>query len=134
MYDQLMNQLTRPLLIFDGDCAFCTKSADIFKRLLGEQVQIEPWQFIPEQMAALGLTDEDGLTQVWFAEPSGKLTGGAEAVNRGLGQLWWFRPLSWLYYLPGIKQLQNRVYRWIAANRYRLPGGTPACALRSAEP
>ncbi len=31
--------------------------------------------------------------------------------------------------LPGIRQISGVVYRWISRNRYRLPGGTPACAL-----
>jgi predicted DCC family thiol-disulfide oxidoreductase YuxK len=31
--------------------------------------------------------------------------------------------------LPGISSIAARAYRLIAANRYRLPGGTPACAV-----
>ncbi|MCA9965677.1 MAG: DUF393 domain-containing protein [Anaerolineales bacterium] len=92
------------------------------------RVDVRPWQMIPEQLATLGLTAEDGMTQVWFWE-NGRLFGGAEAVNRLLRHLWWLRPFTYLYYLPGIKQLQNWGYRWVADNRYRLPGSTPACAI-----
>ena len=31
--------------------------------------------------------------------------------------------------LPGLRQLSGLVYRWIARNRSRLPGGTPACSI-----
>jgi predicted DCC family thiol-disulfide oxidoreductase YuxK len=31
--------------------------------------------------------------------------------------------------LPGVSWVAARVYGWVAANRHRLPGGTPACAL-----
>jgi predicted DCC family thiol-disulfide oxidoreductase YuxK len=38
-----------------------------------------------------------------------------------------------LYYLPGIRQLQNYIYSLIASNRNRLPGDQPYCAQRPAE-
>ena len=84
-------------------------------------------------MAALGLTDEDGLKQAWFADAKGQLSGGAEAINRALRYCWWLRPFTYLYPLPGIRQLQDWVYRWVAENRYRLPGSTPQCALPTPE-
>lgn len=80
-------------------------------------------------MAALGLSDEDGMAKAWFVDAAGQLTGGAEAINRSLRYCWWLRPFTYLYPLPGIRQLQDRAYRWVADNRYRLPGSTPQCAL-----
>jgi predicted DCC family thiol-disulfide oxidoreductase YuxK len=93
------------------------------------RIELKPWQAIPEQMAALGLTDEDGLTQAWFVDANGRLFGGAEAINRALRYCGWLRPFTYLYPLPGMRQLQDWAYRWVAANRYRLPGSTPQCAL-----
>lgn len=69
------------------------------------------------------------MTQVWFVSPDGRLRGGAAAVNGALAYVWWARPLTWLYPLPGIKQLQERVYRWVTVNRHRLPGGSAQCRL-----
>ncbi len=80
-------------------------------------------------MAALGLSDVDGMTQVWFVDAHGRLSGGAAAVNEAMSYVWWARPFTWLYPLPGIKQLQERVYRWVADNRYRLPGSSAQCGL-----
>jgi predicted DCC family thiol-disulfide oxidoreductase YuxK len=80
-------------------------------------------------LAALGLTAVDGMTQVWFAHPDGRLTGGAAAVNDALRTVWWARPFAWLYRLPGIKQLEDALYRWVAKNRYRLPGSSAQCRL-----
>lgn len=94
------------------------------------RVEIQPWQKIPERMAALGLTVDDVLTQVWHVSAdSSKLTGGAEAVNNTIQHVWYLRPISWLYYVPGIRQLQDRLYKWIAVNRYKMPGSTAACAI-----
>ncbi len=92
------------------------------------RLNIAPWQAIPAQLDALGLTTVDAMTQVWFVDEKG-LCGGAAAVNAALTFVWWARPFTFLYPLPGIRQLQNRLYRWIAANRHRLPGSTPQCRL-----
>ena len=81
----------------------------------------------------LGLTDDDGMRQVWFVDGEGKLSGGAEAINRSMRSCWWIRPLTYLYHVPGIRQLQDWGYRWVAANRYRLPGSTPQCEIPSRE-
>ncbi len=80
-------------------------------------------------MAQLNLTVEDGMTQVWFVAKNGRLTGGAEAINQAMKHCWWAKPFTFFYPIPGIKQLQDKVYRWIADNRYRMPGSTAACAI-----
>lgn len=80
-------------------------------------------------MTSLGLTADDGSAQVWFVGADGRLSGGAEAVNEAMRYVWWARPLAALYPIPGLKQLENSVYHWVSANRHRLPGGTPQCAL-----
>lgn len=80
-------------------------------------------------MAELGLTTADGMEQVWFVDGNGRLSGGAAAVNAALKFVWWLRPFTHLYPLPGIRQLQDRVYHWIASNRHNLPGSAPQCRL-----
>lgn len=90
---------------------------------------IEPWQMIPDIMAAHNLTAEDGMHQAWFVHVDGRLTGGAEAVNDALKQIWWAKPFAYLYDVPGLTQVEKWVYRWVADNRYRLPGSTAACVL-----
>lgn len=70
------------------------------------------------------------MRQAWYVSADSQhLSGGAEAINDTLRHVWYLWPFTWLYYLPGIRQLQDRVYRWIADNRYRLPGSTDACAV-----
>ncbi|GAB4159583.1 MAG: hypothetical protein Fur0021_30600 [Candidatus Promineifilaceae bacterium] len=93
---------------------------------------IAPWQRIPERMATLGLTAEDGMTKVWFVSAAGKLDGGAAAVNAALRNVWWARPLTLFYRLPGFQQLEDWLYQWVADHRQWMPGSTAACALPSA--
>lgn len=92
---------------------------------------MQPWQIIPERLAAAGLTPADAVYQVWTVSPDGKVLGGAAAVNATLTLIPWARPLTWLYHLPGMPWLQNKLYRWIANNRHHLPGGTAACQIEN---
>lgn len=80
-------------------------------------------------MASLGLTADDGMAKAWFVDKNGNLFSGAEAVNKALYYCWWAKPFTFLYALPGIRQLEMWVYQWVADNRYRLPGSTPSCTL-----
>ncbi|MCA9949119.1 MAG: DUF393 domain-containing protein [Anaerolineales bacterium] len=92
-------------------------------------IVVQAWQNIPDKLETLGLTLDDVMTQVWFVDGNGRLTGGAAAINASLASIWWFKPIALLYKLPGLRQLEDRVYRWVADNRYRLPGSTPQCAI-----
>lgn len=94
-----------------------------------DSVEYQPWHAIPERMAALGLTAEDGMTQVWFVEANGALTGGAAAANEVLRYVWWAKPFTVLYKLPGLKQLEDKLYRWVADHRHQMPGGTAVCGI-----
>ena len=93
------------------------------------RIAIASWQHIPDRLADLGLTEEDGRRQAWFVDANGRLHGGAAAINAAMSAVRWARPFTFLYRLPGSRQLQDWLYRQVAANRHRLPGGNPTCAL-----
>ena len=97
------------------------------------KIELQAWQVIPERMAQLGLTAEDGMARVWFVDENGRLTGGAEAVNEALKHCWWAKPATYIYPIPAIKHLEEKIYRWVADNRYRMPGSTATCALPQAK-
>jgi predicted DCC family thiol-disulfide oxidoreductase YuxK len=59
-----------------------------------------------------------------------RVYAGEDAVSMlllGAGRGWWV--LGALMRLPGVHWLSGVAYRWVARNRYRLPGGTPECGL-----
>ncbi len=95
------------------------------------QIELQPWQAIPAQMAKLELTAEDGMEKAWFMAEDGALSSGAEAVNKAMRFCWWAKPFTFLYPLPGIRQVEDIVYRWVADNRYHLPGSTPSCKIEA---
>ena len=122
----------RPWLVFDGDCAFCTSSAGWvagrLHRSSGPDVQLVPWQLT--DLDALGTTAERAQTEVLWVEPDGSVAGGAAAFAAWLR----FRGgpyglLGRAMGLPVVRPLAAALYRLVARNRDRMPGGTPACAL-----
>lgn len=117
----------RPLLVFDGDCGFCTTSANAARRWLRLE-HVEPWQFL--DLEALGLTPEACTSAVQWAAADGSVCSAEHAVIAALrhaGGVW--QPLGAVLGLPGVRSLAGVAYRLVARYRYRLPGGTAACRL-----
>lgn len=120
----------RPLLIFDGDCGFCTTSARAGQRWLGLE-HVEPWQFL--DLDAIGVTEEACMQSVQWVHADGSVVSAEHAVIASLrhaGGVWAL--LGRVIALPLVRQLSGVVYRLVARYRHRLPGGTPACRLPGA--
>lgn len=79
-------------------------------------------------MAGYGLTAEDGMAKAWYLD-QGHVSGGAEAINAAMRLIWWAKPFSYLYRLPGLRHIQDWIYQWVADNRHRMPGGTAECEI-----
>lgn len=121
-----------PLLVFDGDCAFCTTAVDRLRAILPRFPEAHPWQWL--DLAYLGLTLDDVTHYAWVITGrhhyGGHLAFSALLrMQRGLG----WRFLGNLLRTPPYSAVAAVGYQLIARNRSRLPGGTPACALPSAQ-
>ncbi|MEU7636298.1 DUF393 domain-containing protein [Streptomyces sp. NPDC039016] len=119
---------TRPVLVYDGDCGFCTTSVNIAERYLRPRCLITAWQFT--DLDALGVTQQRAEHEVLWITPTGTVHGGAQAVAKlllGAGAPW--SVAGAVLTLPPVRWITHAVYRLIATNRHRMPGGTPACAL-----
>jgi len=101
------------------------------ERRIRRHPRIQPWQ--RSDLADLGLTQEQCETAVQLIEGN-RLTSAHVAVARVLiyGK-WGWAVLGYLLLVPGIKQIAGVVYRWVAKNRDRMPGGTTECALPQSE-
>jgi predicted DCC family thiol-disulfide oxidoreductase YuxK len=114
------------VLVYDGDCAFCTTCARVLERI-GPDAEIVAWQLT--DLAELGISEEQAVDAVQWVQIDGTVRSGHEAIAAVLntaGRIW--RIIGHMVLLPGISWMAAKVYRLIADNRYRLPGGTPACA------
>ncbi|MEU6130249.1 DUF393 domain-containing protein [Saccharopolyspora sp. NPDC047091] len=116
-----------PVLVYDGDCGFCTRSVRIAEKL-PLRARIVPWQ--EADLAALRTTEQRARHEVLWVGETGRVAGGADAVAALLRHcgLPWSVP-GVLLSLPVLRAIARFGYRRIAANRHRLPGSTPACAL-----
>jgi predicted DCC family thiol-disulfide oxidoreductase YuxK len=115
----------RPVLLFDGDCAFCTSAVRVLERI-GPEAEIVAWQLA--DLDQLGVTERQAADALRWVRTDGTIRSGHEAIAAALGTaggIWRIagRILLW----PGISWIAARVYRLVADNRHRLPGGTPAC-------
>lgn len=116
------------LLVFDGDCGFCSAYARWATTRLGDAATVVAWQHIGS-LATVGLDRQDVECAAWWIE-SGQRWAGGDAIARSLIAMhgpW--RSLGWMLRVWPISATARLVYRWVAANRHRMPGGTAACRL-----
>ncbi|MER5572265.1 thiol-disulfide oxidoreductase DCC family protein [Streptomyces massasporeus] len=122
----------RPVLIFDGDCGFCTTSVDVVQRLVRPRCEVVAWQHA--DLESLGVTEERARHEALWVTPTGLVYGGARAVAKVLlsaGGVW--SVVGAVLTLPPVRWVAHGVYRLVADNRGRLPGGTAACAVPGAK-
>jgi predicted DCC family thiol-disulfide oxidoreductase YuxK len=118
----------RPVVIFDGDCGICTTLAGVIERRLRPAGAVQPWQRL--DLAGYGLTAAQCQEALKYVDADGRVFSAEHAVARLLrASRWWARPAGVVIGLPGVRAVAGVAYRWVARNRTRLPGGTPACAL-----
>ena len=120
------------MLIFDGDCAFCTRCAEWGAANLKPWVATKPSQQVkPEDF---GLTAEDFKKSIWLVNTKDPKIAPL-AANRAVAKIlqnqqnvfwrsfgiildiWWVRPIA------------SSVYFLVAANREKMPGATDECKI-----
>lgn len=114
------------VLLYDGDCAFCTSCARLIERRIRPNAAVVPFQLA--DLGELGVTEERAAEALQWVGADGTVRSGHEAIAAMLGaagRTW--RVLGRLLLLPGASRLAAAAYALVAANRRRLPGGTPAC-------
>ena len=116
------------LLVYDGECGFCIRSARWIEARLPADARVEPWQSVDLQQ--LGLSRPDVEAAVWWIDdcgPGPRRSRGAEAIGRSLvaaGGAW--RLVGLLIVHPPLCWLARPAYALVAANRHRLPGAPGA--------
>jgi predicted DCC family thiol-disulfide oxidoreductase YuxK len=108
----------RLVLVYDGECEFCTRLARwVERRDRPGEISVRPNQE-PALIERLGLTRGEVGRAAWAVEPGGRRFEGAAAINRVLGELgggW--RVLSALYSVPPLRWLENMYYARVARRR-----------------
>lgn len=116
----------RFVLLYDGHCRFCQSQALRLTRLAAKGA-IETRSFHDDGVLDQfpNVSHEMCMQAMQLVSPEGIVYSGMEAAARALAT----RPViglpALIYYLPGLRQVSDEVYRWIAANRYRFGGSMP---------
>ncbi|MEU7410032.1 DUF393 domain-containing protein [Streptomyces sp. NPDC042638] len=118
----------RPVLVYDGDCGFCAASVALAQKWIRPRCDITSSR--RAHLDALGVSRERAEYEALWITPDGTVYGGAQAVARLLSSAGG----GWAVLGAALQPAPMRwaalgVYRVIAHNRHRLPGGTPACVL-----
>ena len=120
------------VLVFDGDCGFCSAVAGFIERRIPTRARVVAWQRL--DLGEMGLTRERCVEAVQWVGADGRRGAGPVAIGyllRDASGAW--KPLGWLLLVPPGRWLAWPVYRWIARHRHQLPGGTSACAVHLTE-
>jgi len=120
------------VVLYDGDCGFCQQSVRLLKAL--------DWfgalHFRSARDADLPAS-EVPLDRAKMLDEMHLLTPDRRTAYAGFSAFRWVAwrlpltaPVAPLMYLPGVLWVGNRVYRWVARNRFKLvPCANNACAV-----
>jgi predicted DCC family thiol-disulfide oxidoreductase YuxK len=109
-----------PLMIYNGDCCFCRRWIERWRRWTGERVAYAPSQEVAADFP--GIPAERFRKSVVLIEPDGRVTYAAEAVARSLAVRAAGKVPLWIYeHVPGARRLSEAAYRYVADGRGRWP-------------
>src|SRR5262249_44433979 len=117
------------VVLYDGHCRFCVAQ---MKRLmaLARRDRVVAVDF--QELGALdrfpGISHEACMQAMHLITSDGRVYRGFEALVRTLGTRPGLGPAAYLYYLPGLRQLCDRLYTFVAAHRYRIWGRSKSAA------
>ena len=126
-----MERETPPLLVYDGDCSFCSSSARWLAARWQGAEQAVAWQHLStDQLERLGLPLDDVRRAAWWIDLGGRHSRGHLAIARSLQAAHgWPSLLGQILLIPPFRWFAAGAYPLLARLRHRLPGGTPACRM-----
>ena len=110
--------------VYDGTCKVCTRLSAVLRKWDRDgQIEIVPSQapgvtarfpWIPARAYAEALQ---------LVGPNGETWQGAAAIEQLLHVLPKGKLIAWLFAIPFVRPVADRIYRWFARNRYKLGCG-----------
>ena len=129
MDTRLRERVGSGLLIYDGDCGLCSRTAAWLRRRLPARYRVEASQRMPD-LDVFSLTRREVHEAAYWVDPDGTTHRAHRAIKRALqasgGMLGWLAGLMGLW---PIEPVAERVYFLIARNRHRFPGSSDSCRV-----
>lgn len=122
--------MSADVLLYDGHCRLCSRSAVKLKRWSGGSLELVSFRDTEPQ--TMGLTLEACERQAHLIRPDGTVEGGVFALVGALRERW-FGPLLAVIRVPGLRWLAGVAYDFVSRWRFRIAGRTceGTCSLRA---
>ncbi|WP_353513966.1 HTTM domain-containing protein [Thermus sp. LT1-2-5] len=105
---RLRRGLPRAVVHYDGGCGFCRRVSEVLRRAFLAEAEVRPAEGRVQELLE--------AERSWVVEVEGRLhTQGFGFFALLLASP--FRPLAWLWKVPGFPRLANLAYRWVADRR-----------------
>ncbi len=110
-------------VLYDGQCPLCLKSVGVLKRLdwFHRLTYVNARERARLPLSDAPLDPDRLLQEMHVLTPDGRRLYHGFAALRWMA---WRLPLLWpiapLLYIPGVPSLGQRLYLWVARNRFRL--------------
>lgn len=123
--------LSRPVLIYDGTCAFCRAWVGRIRRWdRHDRIDLVPAAGRSSVQGLPPLADEQLDAAMHLVLPDGRVLAGGQAIPELLRLLPGGRLPRILFHIPGVPLVADRAYDWVARRRHRLGCGDGACGVR----
>jgi predicted DCC family thiol-disulfide oxidoreductase YuxK len=110
--------MVRDRCYYDGWCGRCRRTIRVLKALDWlERLDIRDMTAVPE--SELPVSMDVALTGMPMRTADGRILVGFKAIRRALAQTAG-APVAWFMYLPGVSQVGERVYNFVARTRRRV--------------
>jgi predicted DCC family thiol-disulfide oxidoreductase YuxK len=114
----------RPVLLYDGQCPFCRRSARLLAQLAGQRVEVLAYQQAAPRFAGMSPFELNQAAHLVY--PDGSVVRGSQAIAAVLaaGGIGW--PLRAWRRWPWLARASERLYRIVARHRPRCGSGCSA--------
>lgn len=110
--------------MYDGNCRMCTRIVDLVREWdARSEIEITPSQAPGIQARFPWISEQRYAESMQLIGADRRTWQGAAAVEQLLTILPRGRWIAWIFRVPFVRALADRVYRWVARNRYRLGCG-----------
>jgi predicted DCC family thiol-disulfide oxidoreductase YuxK len=108
--------LARPVLIYDGECAFCRRWVDRWRAAAGNELDLEPARNAADRFPEI--PPAEFVRAVQLVDTNGRVYSAAEAIVRARALATYHTWLRTAFErLPGFAPIAEAVYRLVARHR-----------------
>jgi predicted DCC family thiol-disulfide oxidoreductase YuxK len=117
-------------LVYDGECRVCSRLVNVVRKWDSRGViEIVAYQTAGVMARFPSIPPAAFAEAIQLVGSGGHTWQGSAAVEELLGALPRGKLIAWMYRIPFVRSIADKLYRWFARNRYRL-GCTDHCATR----